>query len=591
MVRRPFRRILVAIGVAMVGTVLLRCGHESGVGPGSSPITDTTGIGGDPGSGVPAALSCGKGGTSSPGNPYPCCENGGNCTWWVWETAGSLWGHSLPAGTANSWHNAKYWATNAASAGYPVGDYPSLSTPTIAVSTSGGAGHVAMVTGMACAAHQVVVSEMNCCYPGNNFCGTGSPVSAHADSMAGPRIHNYGYGPGGFFTKFIYPLGSTPETADPCTNPGGQSTIGLVPSTLSFVWQLNTPAPPAKSFTISNTGGGTLSWAASTNQSWLSVSPTSGTGTAGPTVTINTAGLTAQTYSGTVTVAATGATNTPQTVGVTLTVTAPTQSPTIGLNPTSLSFNWQQNSPAPQAQSFTISNTGGGTLSWAASTNQSWLSVSPTSGTGPASVTVSVNTAGLTAGSYSTAITVSAAGASNTPQLATVNLTVTAGPVPTQLILNGGFEAGPSGWNANGAYATTILPNPHTGVGYAYWGADASGTPIDSAFADMYQTVTIAPTSQSASLTFWYYITTQETSTTTPFDVMNVTVQDASGAFLAPVATFSNLHAGSGYNQLTLNLNMSTFRGRTVRLNFLATSDNSLPTVFRIDDVSLISVQ
>jgi len=487
MVRRPFRRILVAIGVAMVGTVLLRCGHESGVGPGSSPITDTTGIGGDPGSGVPAALSCGKGGTSSPGNPYPCCENGGNCTWWVWETAGSLWGHSLPAGTANSWHNAKYWATNAASAGYPVGDYPSLSTPTIAVSTSGGAGHVAMVTGMACAAHQVVVSEMNCCYPGNNFCGTGSPVSAHADSMAGPRIHNYGYGPGGFFTKFIYPLGSTPETADPCTNPGGQSTIGLVPSTLSFVWQLNTPAPPAKSFTISNTGGGTLSWAASTNQSWLSVSPTSGTG--------------------------------------------------------------------------------------------------------PASVTVSVNTAGLTAGSYSTAITVSAAGASNTPQLATVNLTVTAGPVPTQLILNGGFEAGPSGWNANGAYATTILPNPHTGVGYAYWGADASGTPIDSAFADMYQTVTIAPTSQSASLTFWYYITTQETSTTTPFDVMNVTVQDASGAFLAPVATFSNLHAGSGYNQLTLNLNMSTFRGRTVRLNFLATSDNSLPTVFRIDDVSLISVQ
>ena len=71
---------------------------------------------------------------------------------------------------------------------------------------------------------------------------------------------------------------------------------------------------------VSNTGGGTLNWTVSDNQTWLSVSPVSGTGAAALSVSTNTAGLAAGTYTGTVTVTAAGATGSPKTVAVTLTV-------------------------------------------------------------------------------------------------------------------------------------------------------------------------------------------------------------------------------------------------------------------------------
>ncbi len=113
--------------------------------------------------------------------------------------------------------------------------------------------------------------------------------------------------------------------------------------------------------------------------------------------------------------------------GVAVDGSAPSSAPAaIGLSPTSFSFSGP---PDPPGQTLTISNTGGGTLTWAASSNASWLSVSPTSGTAPSSATVSVTgTAGLAAGSYSGTITVSgtsANGVSNSPQPAAVNLTVT----------------------------------------------------------------------------------------------------------------------------------------------------------------------
>ena len=63
-----------------------------------------------------------------------------------------------------------------------------------------------------------------------------------------------------------------------------------------------------------------MNWTASSNATWLSLTPTSGTAPSAVTVTATTAGLSAGTYNGTITITATGATNTPQTVPVTLTV-------------------------------------------------------------------------------------------------------------------------------------------------------------------------------------------------------------------------------------------------------------------------------
>ncbi|MCP4148787.1 MAG: hypothetical protein GY757_13655, partial [bacterium] len=66
----------------------------------------------------------------------------------------------------------------------------------------------------------------------------------------------------------------------------------------------------------------------------------------------------------------------------------------------------------------------GTTMDWAAVADQGWLTCTPTSGTDSDVLTVSVNTTGLSAGSYTGAITVSSASASNSPQIVNVSLDV-----------------------------------------------------------------------------------------------------------------------------------------------------------------------
>jgi hypothetical protein len=188
--------------------------------------------------------------------------------------------------------------------------------------------------------------------------------------------------------------------------------------------------PSPQSISITNTGGGTLSWTASQAASWLSLNPTTGTTTTETdviTVSVNTAGMTANTYTTTITVSAPGSTSTIQQVPVTLTVTPPAS--TIGQNPSSLTFIAQEGASQPSVQNFRISNKGQGTLSWTVSESAGWLSLSPTSGTTTTEtdvIIVTVNTAGLTTNTYTAPITITASGASNTPQQVLVTLALTA---------------------------------------------------------------------------------------------------------------------------------------------------------------------
>ncbi len=101
--------------------------------------------------------------------------------------------------------------------------------------------------------------------------------------------------------------------------------------------------------------------------------------------------------------------------------------PTIWLSPTSMGFCYRPYSTRGCVRLtglLSIANVGSGTLRWEARSDQSWLLVSSTSGTAPSSnVAVSVNLGlGLPRGTYFGSITVSAAGASNSPQTVSVRL-------------------------------------------------------------------------------------------------------------------------------------------------------------------------
>jgi hypothetical protein len=249
--------------------------------------------------------------------------------------------------------------------------------------------------------------------------GTGAATVTLAVSTSGLTAGTYN----GTVTVAATGADNTPMTASVTLTVTPPPRITLSPASITFSGTQGGSNPATQALNVSNGGGGTLAWSASDDASWLSLSPTSGTGAGGITLSVNTSGLSAGTYNGKITVTASGASNTPQTVDVTLNVTVP---PQITLSPGTFSFSAQQGGSNPATQALDISNGGGGTLAWSVSSDASWLTPSPTSGTGAAGVTLSVNTSGLAAGTHNAKITVSAAGATNTPRTVDVTLTLSA---------------------------------------------------------------------------------------------------------------------------------------------------------------------
>jgi Viral BACON domain len=209
-------------------------------------------------------------------------------------------------------------------------------------------------------------------------------------------------------------------------------------------------------------GGGTLSWSANDNATWLTLSPTSGTG------------------NGAVTLSATGATAV--TVPVTFTVKA---AAALTVSPSSLSFAATQGAANPASQSMTASSNG----TWTVSKDASWLTVSPTSGSNNGTITASVNTANVTLGTNNATITVTGGGITQT---VTVVLTLNA-PATSSATLT---------WTAN---TESDL------AGYKVYRATASGgygAPIATLQGNI--TSYIASGLQSGT-TYFFVITTYDT--------------------------------------------------------------------------------
>jgi len=214
------------------------------------------------------------------------------------------------------------------------------------------------------------------------------------------------------------------------TDPPPTTTPPTTSSTsLSFTAMEGGTNPTRQTLTLTNLSGGTLTWSASDNASWLNLSPSSGSTTnqtSGITVSVDITGLSSTTYTGVITVAIQSPTATTQQIPVTLAVTP--LSSAIGENPSSLTFVATQGGANPTPQSITISNSGKGTLNWSASEPAGWLSLTPVSGTTTTTSTMQaiVNAAGLTANTYTAAITITDPAASNSPQQIPVTLIITA---------------------------------------------------------------------------------------------------------------------------------------------------------------------
>ena len=213
----------------------------------------------------------------------------------------------------------------------------------------------------------------------------------------------------------------------------GGTTLTVSPNTLTFS-SASGATPPSQSFQVTSSGASvafTTSTTTATGGNWLTAA-TGGTTPMGVSVSVNPAGLTAGTYTGTVAVASAAASNSPQNVDVTLTVTGPPPAPMLTLTPTALTFNSTGSSvPAKNVQVTSSSTALSFTAAVSTTTGGNWLSITPASGTTPATVAVSAAVTGLAAGTYSGSVVFTSSGASNSPQKLSVTLTVGTAPPPS----------------------------------------------------------------------------------------------------------------------------------------------------------------
>jgi uncharacterized protein (TIGR03437 family) len=216
------------------------------------------------------------------------------------------------------------------------------------------------------------------------------------------------------------------------------SPLAASPASLQFAYTLGGDVPAAQSIQLANNGSATVTWSATVSESWLSLSPASGTLPSTLSVSVSPASLTAGTYTATVLITPSGTSNSPLIANVTLTVAA-VSGATLAVTPQTLTFNYAPGGTTPAAQTISIANTGSGTLSWIASSSVSWATLSAASGTATASATaklsVSVNPASLAVGSYNGNVQIAAAGASGSP--VSVSLTLVVGVAQPAGVITG----------------------------------------------------------------------------------------------------------------------------------------------------------
>ena len=286
-------------------------------------------------------------------------------------------------------------------------------------------------------------------------------------------------------TPVVVPVFLTVENAIP---------VVASPASLSFS-AIAGAAPLSQSVGLTASSPTAFTATATSTGKWLSVFPASGTANGVSTplaVTADATNLANGTYQGTVTLTTAGGVVT--TIAVTFTVSGPTVA--LGISPTTLAFAYTLGGTVPAAQTLQIAGSQSFTAAATTSTGGSWLAVTPASGTGDTSLSVTVNPAGLALGPYSGTITVTPTGGA--AQTVAVTLTVYA---PGSLAvspssLSFAFAAGgPPAAPQNVLVTSTGQPVAFTAVAFStgWLAVTQSGTTTPANL-----TVTVNPTSLAA---------------------------------------------------------------------------------------------
>jgi uncharacterized protein (TIGR03437 family) len=252
---------------------------------------------------------------------------------------------------------------------------------------------------------------------------------------------------------------------------GSKPTMQLSQTGLTFYAVQNTNVvPPVQTVAIFNLGTGTFLWTTQTqyalaNQNWLTVTPSSGSSSAGTpgeaTISVNPAGLTKGQYYATVNVQSATASNLQQSFSVLLNVVGAGE---LGSGPqvstSGMILAAAAGSAAAATQSITLYSPAGASLNYSTSVftadGGTWLFVNPLTGSlgvaGTASLTIQASAAAVTAGvHYGTVQVAFSEGTTQTIQVALVVTPGASSPGPQ----SSNVEAQPAA--ASSCKATTLV--------------------------------------------------------------------------------------------------------------------------------------
>ena len=392
-----------------------------------------------------------------------------------------------------------------------------------------------------------------------------SGTTAETLSAASPATGNwwigvYGYAAGSYTVKATVTTGTTTYSISGAISGAVLSGVTVTAGTKSGV------STSTGAYTISGLANGT--YTVTPSLSGYTFSPTS------TSVTISGANVTGKNFTAT----ASGGGDTALTSGVGVAgsvtqgsykyyyITVPSGATQLTVTLTGLSADvdlYTKSGAKPTTSSYTGKSENGGT------TSETVTHSSPTAGTWY------FGAYGYAAGSYTITATVTSGGGGTT----------------TQVLVNPGFESGTSSWTVSTSTAHTVMttvttPQAAHGGSYQAQLGYYNGTYYQSETDSIRQTVTIPSTATAATLSFWYNIRTQETTTSTAYDKLTVTVENSSGTVLATLTTLSNLNKTTAWTQKT-GLSLLSYKGQTVVVRFKATTDSSLGTFFGLDDLAL----
>jgi uncharacterized protein (TIGR03437 family) len=342
------------------------------------------------------------------------------------------------------------------------------------------------------------------------------------------------------------------------------------PGSAVFFYQTGTAAPAGQAVFMTNSDGSPVTATVAANDPWVSVQQQ--VGATSFSIFVDPTGKTAGVYTSSVTITESGVNNNPFSYPVVLVVNGGGVggTGTLVFVPSGLSFT-SNNGTVPATQNLSVQANVSTTFT--VTSNQSWLTVSPTAGTTPTNITVQANPTGMANGTYNGTLTFNSNGnIQNVNVSLTITNNTTGGGNVTVTCVNSCASTQP-GMSFTGQTGAGPLPVGALSV------VSASGS------AQVAFTVQTTTTSGGS----WLSTTVGNTTVNTPFNPLTVNVNVGTGASALAPGTYNGNIAITPTNGTTVNVPVTltvtappTVSASPTQLNFSFRAGDPNPTAQNI---------